>query len=187
MNVRLSPPLTHTSGQSGEGWGHPPPISKNKGWQLAPNFGMIPLAGLSQTCLFAPHGWVYQSLRFCTRVLERWHKQTWPTCPWPPWGRAYVERHDLPGSQHRRASSDPVGPSLPPSWLHSIFLLFWILISKVDSIVCINLEVAGLSGSSSCSSISFLSFFFKPTLPSYHWLVAGAWSFLKKNFRTETF
>lgn len=73
-NVRLSPPLTHTSGQSGEGWGHPPPTSKNKGWKLAPNFGMIPLAGLSQTCLFAPHGWVYKSLQFYTRGLERWDR-----------------------------------------------------------------------------------------------------------------
>lgn len=84
-------PSTDTHKRS-EGWGegHPPPISKNKGWKLAPNFGMIPLAGLSQMCLFAPRGWVYKSLQFYTRGLERWDKQTWPTCPQAPWGRAYV-------------------------------------------------------------------------------------------------
>lgn len=84
-----------------------------------------------------------------------------------------MERHDLPGSQHRRASSDPVGPSLPPSWLHSIFLLFWILISKVDSIVCINLEVAGLSGYLPVPpSPFFLSFLNLPYLHTTGWWLA---------------
>ena len=80
--------ITHNTNGQGGGEGHPPSISENQGWKLAPNFGMIPLAGLSQTCLFVPRGWVYKSLQFYARGLERWDKQPWPTIPWPPWGWA---------------------------------------------------------------------------------------------------
>lgn len=194
MNVRFSSPLTHRRGKRGKGRDIHLWSQRTKVGNWLPILEWCVLTRLSQTCLFFPPVTVLKvqvTPVLCLEVGETGQRDVTHSSL-ASLGTGFCVEVS-PSMLTEGPLLTHLAPASRLARLHSAFLLFWTPTLRVDSIICLNPEVAGPSFFTLRIVFLFihlLSFFcFFLNLPSFFhamgW-VAGAWSSLKKNFRIKT-